>query len=79
MVPTIAKTVTVPFGKECNTQMATICQPAHGYEYHRCGHNYCKEVAQETYYNVPVVIEDIQDSKLPSPSPLRSASRSQMT
>ena len=79
MVPTIAKTVTVPFAKECNTQMVTVYQPNHGYGYHRYGHNYCEEVAQGICYNVPVVTEDIQDSKLPSPSPLRSASRSQMT
>merc|ERR1712158_115399 len=32
----------------------TVCQPTPGYGYHQYGHNYCKEVAQETRYNVPV-------------------------
>ena len=61
MIPITAKTVTVPFAKEYNTQMVTVCQPNHGYGYHRYGHNYCEEVAQEICYNVPVVTEDIQD------------------
>merc|ERR1739842_78090 len=41
------------FKKECETMMVTVCEPHHGY----CGyaHNYCKEVAQETCYNLPVV------------------------
>merc|ERR1712088_538372 len=55
---TTAKTVTVPFARECNTQMVTVCQPTPGYGYHQYGHNYCKEVAQETCYNVPVVTEE---------------------
>merc|ERR1712032_1423675 len=52
---TTAKTVEVTFNKECNVQMVTVCQPTPGYGYHSYGHNYCKEVAQETCYNVPVV------------------------
>merc|ERR1711890_157012 len=67
VVPTTAKTVTVPFARECNTQMVTVCQPTPGYGYHQYGHNYCKEVAQETCYNVPVVTEDIQDVEVAVP------------
>merc|ERR1719244_555030 len=52
---TTAKTVEVSFNKECDTQMVTVCQPTPGYGYHSYGHNYCKEVAQETCYNVPVL------------------------
>jgi len=52
---TNAKTVEVSFKKECNVQMVTVCQPTPGYGYHSYGHNYCKEVAQETCYNTPVV------------------------
>merc|ERR1712077_62442 len=52
---TNAKTVEVTFKRECNTQMVTVCQPTPGYGYHSYGHNYCKEVAQETCYNTPVV------------------------
>merc|ERR1711874_598338 len=43
---TTAKTVEVPYKKECDTQMVTVCQPTPGYGYHSYGHNYCKEVAQ---------------------------------
>merc|ERR1712156_1263163 len=52
---TTAKTVEVTFEKKTDVQMVTVCQPGHGYGHHGYGHNYCKEVAQETAYNVPVV------------------------
>ena len=53
---TTGKTVEVTFKKECETMMVTVCEPGHGYGgYGGYGHNYCKEVAQETCYNVPVV------------------------
>merc|ERR1712038_2232601 len=48
---TNAKTVEVTFKRECNTPVVTVCQPTPGYGYHSYGHNYCKEVAQETCYN----------------------------
>jgi hypothetical protein len=55
---TTAKTVTVTFEKQEKVQMVTVCQPGHqgygGYG-HSYGHNYCKEVAQTTAYNVPIV------------------------
>merc|ERR1712106_1288450 len=50
VVDTTAKTVEVPYEKQCNTQMVTVCQPTPGYGYHSYGHNYCKEVSQETCY-----------------------------
>merc|ERR1712161_119033 len=57
---TTAKTVTVTFEKVEKVQMVTVCQPGHqGYGHGGYGggygHNYCKEVAQTTAYNVPVV------------------------
>ena len=52
---TTGKTVEVSFVKECETMMVTVCEPGHGYGYGGYGHNYCKEVAQETCYNNPVV------------------------
>merc|ERR1719328_950323 len=53
---TTGKTVEVSFKKECETMMVTVCEPHHGYGgYGGYGHNYCKEVAQETCYNLPVV------------------------
>merc|ERR1719266_964385 len=51
---TVAKTVEVTFEKVTDVQMVTVCQPGH-HGYGGYGHNYCKEVAQETAYNVPVV------------------------
>jgi len=64
---TNAKTVEIEFVKECTNQMVTVCEPAlYGpkpapvpvYGYARHGHvseHYCKEVAQETCSNVPLV------------------------
>merc|ERR1711881_142834 len=37
------------------TSPPTRSAPTPGYGYHSYGHNYCKEVAQETCYNSPVV------------------------
>merc|ERR1711936_948374 len=53
---TVAKTVEISFEKECMTQMVTVCQPQAGYGYHSYGHQYCKEVSQETCYNKPMVM-----------------------
>ena len=66
---TTAKTVEVPYKKVCDTQMVTVCQPTPGYGYHSYGHNYCKEVAQETCYNVPVVtvVEPAVEVAYPEP------------
>merc|ERR1711890_55817 len=49
--------------------MVTVCLPNAGYGYHAYGHNYCKEVAQETCYNVPVltVVEPAVDVIYPEP------------
>jgi len=58
---TTAKTVEVTFEKKEDVQMVTVCQPGHhgyggyGHGHGGYGHNYCKEVAQTTAYNVPVV------------------------
>ena len=52
---TTAKTVEVPFGKQCGTQMVTVCQPTPGYGYRSYGHKYCKEVTKKTGYNIPIV------------------------
>merc|ERR1712088_456421 len=65
---TVAKTVEISFEKECMTQMVTVCQPKAGYGYHSYGHQYCKEVSQETCYNKPIMLprvscEDIMEEK----------------
>merc|ERR1712165_557244 len=69
---TTAKTVEVPYKKECDTQMVTVCQPTPGYGYHNYGHNYCKEVAQETCYNVPVVTPVEPAVEVAYPEPIKS-------
>merc|ERR1712088_866316 len=69
-----AKTAEVSFEKQCKKQMVTVCQPAqygygHAYGEHAYGENLCKEVAQETCYNVPVVttVEPPVDVTFPEP------------
>merc|ERR1712211_63623 len=69
---TNAKTVEGSFKKECNTQMVTVCQPTPGYGYHSYGHNYCKEVAQETCYNTPVVTPTEPAVEVAYPEPIKT-------
>merc|ERR1719483_1721539 len=69
---TTAKTVEVPYKKVCDTQMVTVCQPTPGYGYHSYGHNYCKEVAQETCYNVPVVTPVDPAVEVAYPEPIKT-------
>ena len=40
VVNTTAKTVEIPYEKQCDTQMVTVYQPTPGYGYHSYGHNY---------------------------------------
>merc|ERR550539_1704613 len=69
---TTAQTVEVTFERICDTQMVTVCQPTPGYGYHRYGHNYCKEVAQETCYNSPVVTETNPPVAVAYPEPIKT-------
>jgi len=78
---TTAKTVEVSFEKQTDVQMVTVCQPSHhgygGYGHHGYGGyggygKYCKEVAQETAYNVPVVTPVDVPVKVSYPSPLKT-------
>merc|ERR1719229_1282401 len=69
---TTAKTVEVTFEKQCDTQMVTVCQPTPGYGYHSYGHNYCREVAQETCYNVPVVTPVEPAVEVAYPEPIKT-------
>merc|ERR1712106_799760 len=72
IVDTTAKTVEVPYEKQCDTQMVTVCQPTPGYGYHSYGHNYCKEVAQETCYNVPIVTPVEPAVQVAFPEPIKT-------
>ena len=70
---TTAKTVEVTFEKQTDVQMVTVCQPGHhGHGYGGYGHNYCKEVAQETAYNVPVVTPVDVPVTVAYPVPIKS-------
>ena len=69
---TTGRTVEVTFKKETNVQMVTVCQPGYGHGYHSYGHQYCKEVAQETAYNVPVVEQIDVDVKVAYPEPVKT-------
>ena len=65
-----ATSVGVKFEKACEKQMVTVCQPQPSYgagSYHSVQH--CKEVGQETCYNVPTLQpEQIQvEIVLPEP------------
>merc|ERR1719479_476048 len=69
---TTAQTVEVTFERICDTQMVTVCQPTPGYGYHSYGHNYCKEVAQETCYNSPVVTPVFPPVTVAYPEPIKT-------
>lgn len=72
---TIAKTVEVTFVKETKVQMVTVCQPGYGGygSYGSYGQSqYCKEVAQETAFNVPVVTPVDVPVKVAYPEAIRS-------
>merc|ERR1712128_161099 len=71
---TTAKTVEVSFEKKCETQMVTVCQPQqYGYGHgHGYGENYCKEVAQETCVNVPVVTVVEPEVTVTYPEPIKT-------
>jgi len=70
---TNAKTVEVTFVKETKVQMVTVCQPGYG-GYGGYGHSqqYCKEVAQETAYNNPVVTPVDVPVTVGYPEPVKS-------
>merc|ERR1712203_278884 len=54
------------------TMMGTVCEPGHGYGYGGYGHNYCKEVAQETCYNTPVVTVVQPEVEVVYPEPIKT-------
>merc|ERR1712008_30443 len=74
---TTAKTVEVTFEKVEKVQMVTVCQPGHhGYGHGGYGggyrHNYCKEVAQTTAYNVRVVTPVDVPVTVAYPAPIKT-------
>eukprot|EP00094_Tigriopus_californicus_P010128 TCALIF_09767-PA protein Name:"Protein of unknown function" AED:0.39 eAED:0.39 QI:0/0/0/0.5/1/1/2/0/312 len=69
---TTAQTVEVTFKKESSVQMVTVCQPGYGHGYQAYGQQYCKEVAQETQYNVPMVAPLDVDVRVGYPEPVKA-------
>ena len=49
-----------------------FCQPTPGYGYNSYGHNYCKEVAQETCHNVLVVTPVEPAVEVAYPEPIKT-------
>jgi len=67
-VDTTAKTVSVVYSTPCTVQMVTVCDP--GYQAYGYGHEvHCKEVGQETCYNEPALVDDIQPQSVIFPEP----------
>jgi len=71
-----ATTVEVKFAKACEKQMVTVCQPqpSYGspntpYSYHTVQH--CKEVGQETCYNVPTLESKQIQVEITLPEPVQ--------
>ena len=65
-------TVEVKFSKECEKQMVTFCQPQPGYGsklHHTVQH--CKEVVQETCYNVPTLESKQVQVEITLPEPVQ--------
>ena len=60
-----AKTVEVEFEQDCKKQMVTVCQPTYSGQ---SIYQKCREVAQETCYNVPKLIEKEIDVTMGFPS-----------
>ena len=52
--------------------MVNVCLPTPGYGYHSYGHKYCKEVAQETCYNIPVVTPVEPAVEIAYPEPIKA-------
>jgi hypothetical protein len=83
--PATAKTVKVNFKKSCNTQMVTVCDPGGyggyhgGYHGHGYGGGYCKEVAQETCYNVPSLEPVDVEVTLTFPQPVKKCDSKAIT
>ena len=71
-----ATTVEVKFAKACEKQMVTVCQPqpSYGsptspYSYHSIQH--CKEVGQETCYNIPTLESKQIQVEITLPEPVQ--------
>ncbi|XP_023328541.1 protein piccolo [Eurytemora carolleeae] len=67
--------VEVGFEKECNKQMVTVCEPTyprhHGYSYQQGSYQHCKEIAQETCYNIPSVHPKPTQVEVQVPEPVQ--------
>ena len=66
-IDTEAVTVTVEYETECVTQIVTVCDPVYG------GYSkvHCKDVEQETCYNSPKLLEEVQPATVTVPEPER--------
>ena len=76
VIKTSKTTLEVTFGKKCLRQMLTVCQPAKiGYGHKPdFSHNYCKEIAQDTCFNFPIVTIKEVDAEVTVPEPVERCS-----
>ena len=65
-----ATTVEVKFSKACSKQMVTVCQPQPSHQYNQHTVQHCKEVAQETCYNVPNLEQKKINVEITLPEPV---------
>merc|ERR1711971_659682 len=79
VVATTAKTITVPFARECNTQMVTVCQPTPATDTTSTATTTARRSPRRLATTSPSSLRTSRTSRLPSPSPSRSASRSPST
>ena len=71
---TMATNYKVIFEKECKTQKVSVCQPSAGY-----GHQYCKEVEQETCSNIPMVMPMNETVTVSYPEPVMECMQKPIT
>eukprot|EP00091_Calanus_sinicus_P006130 TRINITY_DN16744_c0_g1_i1.p1 TRINITY_DN16744_c0_g1~~TRINITY_DN16744_c0_g1_i1.p1 ORF type:complete len:349 (-),score=122.47 TRINITY_DN16744_c0_g1_i1:96-1142(-) len=76
---TMATNYKVTFQKECKTQRVSVCQPSAGFGYERYGQQYCKEVEQETCYNIPMVMPMQETVTVTYPEPVMECMQKPIT
>ena len=68
--PAQIQSAEVTVTQNCQTSYSTVCQATSAYGYHSYGpHKYCKDVPQQTCYQVPQVSPASQQTELAAPEP----------
>ena len=68
--PAQVQSAEVTVTQNCQTSYSTVCQATSAYGYHNYGpHKYCKDVPQQTCYQVPQVSPTSQQTEVAAPEP----------